>query len=70
MERAVNAQQTTGQRIADHLEQVNVGRYAAVRVVGLGCSIEAIVVEAIRAVESRMRLELALARLSRSGVAG
>jgi hypothetical protein len=56
----------TAQQIADHHEEANIERYEEVHPVRLDASLEAIVVGAIRAVESRLRLELVLAHLSRS----
>jgi hypothetical protein len=64
----VNGRQTTAQQVADHLEEANIERYEAAHPVRLDESVEAIVVDAIRAAESRMRLELVLAHLSRFAV--
>jgi hypothetical protein len=57
--------QLLAQRIADRLEQTTIQRYESRRPVRE--SLEALVTDAARAAESRMRLEFALFRLSRSG---
>jgi hypothetical protein len=55
------------QQIVDRLERTTIQRYESRRPVRE--SLEALVTEAVRAAESRMRLEFALFRLSRSGTA-
>jgi hypothetical protein len=60
----------SAQQVADHFEQANVERYATECPARTTRCLEAILIDAIRVVESRMRLELALAQLSRSRIPG
>jgi hypothetical protein len=65
--RAVMESQELAQQIVDRFEQITIQRYESGRPVRVSESLEALVAEAARAAESRMRLEFALFRLSRSG---
>jgi hypothetical protein len=59
--------QSVARQIVDRLEQATIQRYDSRRPVRLLESLEALVTEAARAADSRMRLEFALVRLPRSG---
>jgi hypothetical protein len=54
------------QKIADQLEQAGIRRYESTRPVRPPESLAALVAAAVRAADSRLRLELALTLLSRS----
>lgn len=60
----------SAQEVVDHLETSNVERYRVGRPRRPAGTLEAIVIEAARVAESRMRLELALFRLSCSRMSG
>jgi hypothetical protein len=59
--------QSVALQIVDRLEQATIQRYDSRRPARLPESLDALVAEAARAADSRMRLEFALFRLPRSG---